>query len=52
MIPVIVIRKHYKLEDDTYLENGCDYVLKKNKAIRPGGYGVSPYQCQQLKEIK
>ena len=56
MIPVIVIRKHYKLENDTYLEHGCDYVLKKNKAIRPGGYGVSPYSlrdaCEQMLAVK
>ena len=57
MIPVIVIRKHYDLKkEDTYLEHGCDYVLKKNKAIRPGGYGVSPYSlrdaCEQMLAVK
>ena len=55
MIPVIVIRKHYKLEDDTYLKHGCGYVMDE-RAIHPGGYGVSPYSlrdaCEQMLAVK
>lgn len=45
MIPVIVIRKHYKLEKDTYLKHGCGYALN-DRSINPGGYGVSPYSLK------
>ena len=55
MISVIVIRKSYNLKEDNYLWNACEYVLD-SRAIRPGGYGVSPYSlrdvCEQMLAVK
>ena len=49
MIPVIVVRKPYNLKEDNYLWNACKYVLD-DRAIHPGGYGVSPYKLQTAYE--